>query len=141
MSISTSKSRAMAKIAIDLAARVAVEIGRGADRTCASAQALDQQFLGAGIVGEPLLRKDAKLDIHGPGVVARELFDRVKADHADAGIEFDMGAHMHGALRDAALQRPLAARVNVLDGEIALGGRGFPHGFGDGAFLDHGNDP
>ncbi len=118
------------------AARVGVEIRHRADGPRAAAQALDQQFLGAGIVGEPLLRKHAQFDIHRPSVVARELFDRFEADHANARIEFDMGAHVHGAMRDAALQRPPAPRVNVLDGEVALGGRGFPNGFGDGAFLD-----
>ena len=137
MSISTSKSRAMAKMRSIWPRGSAVEIGRGADRACAPAQALDQQFLGAGIIGEPLLRKDAEFDIDRPGVIARKLLDRLEPDHADARIEFDMGAHMHGALRDAALQRPLAARVNVLDREIALGRGGLPDGFGDGALLDH----
>ena len=56
---------------VDLAARVGVEIGNGADRPRAPAQALDQQFLGAGIVGEPFLREDAHFYIHRPGMVAR----------------------------------------------------------------------
>ena len=84
--------------AVDLAARVGVEIGHGADRSRAAAQALDQQFLGAGIVGEPFLRKHAELEIDRPGIVARELADRFETDHADAGIEFDMGAHAHRAM-------------------------------------------
>ncbi len=54
-----------------------------------------------------------------PGVIARQLLDRVEPDHADARIKLDMGAHMHGAVADAALQRLLAARVDVLDGEVA----------------------
>ncbi len=82
------------------------------------------------------MREHAQFHIHRPGIVARELFDRFEPDHADTRIEFDMGAHAHRALRDAALESSLAPRVNVLDGKIALGGRGFAHGFGDGAFLD-----
>ena len=136
MSISASYSRAICEDAIDLAARVGVEIRRRADRARAAAQALDQQFLGAGIVDQPLLRKHAEFDIDAPGVIARQLLDRVEADHADTRIELDMGAHMHGAVADAALQRLLAARVDILDGELLLGRCGDPDGLGDRAFLD-----
>ena len=121
---------------VDLTARVAVEIRHRADRPRAAAQALDQELFGAGIVGEPFLREHTQLDVHRPGMVAREPLDRFEPDHADAGIEFDVGAHAHRALRDATLQRALAAVVNVLDRKIALGGRGFPNRFRDGAFLD-----
>ena len=44
---------------VDLAARVAVEIRNGADRSRTPAQAFDQEFLCAGIVGEPFLREHA----------------------------------------------------------------------------------
>ena len=64
------------------------------------------------------------------------MFDRVEADQADAGIELDMGAHMHGAVADAALQRLAAARVNVLDRELLLGRRGDANGLRDRALLD-----
>src|SRR5271167_4904981 len=88
------------KYPIDLRARVGVEIRRRADRTRAPTQTRDQQFLGAGIIGKPLLRENAQFDIHGPGVVARELLDRFETDHSDARIDLDMRAHVHGALRD-----------------------------------------
>ncbi len=121
---------------IDLAARIGVEIRHGADRPRAAAQALDQQFFGAGIVGEPLLRENAQFDVDRPGVIARELVDRFEPDHSNSRIKLDMGTHAHRALRDAAFQGPPAPRIDVFDGEAALGGRGFPDGFGDGAFLD-----
>ncbi len=124
------------KDAVDLRARVGVEIGRSPDRPRAAAQAFDQQFLGAGIVGEALLRKHAEFDIDRPGIVPRQLADGVEADHADPGIELDMGAHAHRAVRAAALQRPPRPRIDIFDGEIALDGRGFPDGFRDGALLD-----
>ena len=122
--------------AIDLAARVAVEIRRRADRARAAAQALDQQLVGAGIVDQPLLRKHAEFDIDAPGVVTRQLLDRVEADHADTRIELDMGAHMHGTVADAALERLFASRENILDGELLFGRRGDPHRLGDRALLD-----
>src|SRR5271169_4352871 len=96
------------KYTVDLAARVAVEIRHGADRPRAAAQALDQELFGAGSVGQPFLRKHAQLDVHRPGMVAGALLDRIEADHADARIEFYMGAHPRRAMRDAALQGALA---------------------------------
>ena len=45
--------------AIDLAARIGVEIRNGADGPRTAPQALDQKFFRAGIVGEPFLRKHA----------------------------------------------------------------------------------
>ena len=124
------------KDAIDLRTRIGVEIRRGADGPRAAAQAFDQEFLGAGIVSEAFLRKHAELHVHRPGVVARQPADCLEAGHADAGIEFDMGAHAHRAVRNAALKRVLCSRVNVFGGEVALGSRGDPHRFRDGALLD-----
>ena len=96
----------------------------------------DQQFFGAGIVGHPLLRKHAEFDIDRPGIVARQLLDRLKSDQSDAGVQFDMGPHPHRAMRNATLQRLSASRIDVLDGEAALGRRGFANGLGDRALLE-----
>src|SRR5882724_6411082 len=74
--------------------------------------------------------------IDRPGIVTCELLDRLKADHSYSRIKLDMGAHPHGALRDAAFQRLPAAPINVLDGEAALRGGGLPHSLGDGALFD-----
>ncbi len=122
--------------AVDLCLRIGVEIRRSTNGPRAAAQAFDQEFLGAGIVGEAFLRKYAELDIDRPGIVTRDLADGLEAGHADAGIKLDMGAHAHRAMRDAALQRLLRPCIDVLGGEIALGGGGHTDGFGDGAFLD-----
>ena len=67
---------------------------------------------------------------------AFSLLDRFEADRADARIEFDVGPHPHRAMSDAAFQGALAAPINVLDREVAFGGRGFTDGFGDRALFD-----
>src|ERR1700759_5444590 len=69
-------------------------------------------------------------------MVARELLDRVESDHTDAWIELDMGAHTHRAMGDTTFQRAFAARVNVLDGEVAFGRRGFLDSFRDRALFN-----
>ncbi len=50
----------------DLALGIGVGIGTAADHVAAVAQRRDQQFLGAGIVGQPLLRKHAERQIDAP---------------------------------------------------------------------------
>src|SRR5947209_7942955 len=92
------------KNAVDLAARIGIDVGDGADRIRAAPQPLDQELFGAGIIGEALLRKDADFEIDSPGIVAREFLDRIETDHLYAGIELDMRAHAHRAVLDAALK-------------------------------------
>ena len=46
-----------------------------------------------------------------------------------------MGAHPRGAMHDGALDHPRAARVNVLDGEVALHGRDRADGLADAAMV------
>jgi hypothetical protein len=122
--------------AVDLLARIGVEIGHGTDGADAAAQTFDQKLLRAGIVGQPFLGKDAELDIQSPRIVARQLLDGLEPDHADAGIKLHMRAHARRPVRNAALQGLLAARINVLDREISLGARGLPDRLGDGTLLD-----
>ena len=55
-----------------------------------------------------------------PGIIALQRLDRLEAAQADARIDLDMGAHARGAVNDRALEHPGAARIDVLDGEIAL---------------------
>src|SRR5262249_60724677 len=82
---------------------------------------LHQQFLGARIVGEALLRKGANLQIDRPLVIALEPAYGVEALEPDARIDFDMGAHAGRALDDGFLQGALRAGVNVRLGEGTLG--------------------
>src|SRR5579872_1217969 len=124
------------KNAIDLLARVGVEIGHRPDRARTAAQPLDQKLFRTGIVGHSLLRKDADFDVDAPGIIAGELFDRLQPDQADAGIELHMGTHPHRAVRYAALQRLLSPCIDILRRESALGRGGFANGFRNGALLD-----
>ena len=82
---------------------------------------LDQQLLGAGIVGQAFLREHADLEVERPGVIALERAYGVKAVEPDARIDLDMGAHARRALDDGFLQRALRARMDVGLGEGALG--------------------
>ena len=50
----------------DLRVRVGVHVGTAADQLGAVAQRRDQQFLGAGIVGQAFLRKHADREIDAP---------------------------------------------------------------------------
>ena len=64
------------------------------------------------------------------------MLDRVEADHTDPRVELNVSAHTHRAMGDAAFQRPLAARVNVLAREVAFGRGGFPDRFRNGALFN-----
>ena len=107
MSMSTSNSRASSKMRSDLAGLVGVVARRGADHLGAALQALDQQLVGAGIVGQAFLRKDADLDVDRPSVVGDQRLHALEAAHADAGIDLDLRAHARRAVHDALLQRVL----------------------------------
>src|SRR5947209_18613044 len=121
--------------AVDLPAWIGIDIGSRADRLGAAPQARDQQLFRTRIVGEPLLRKDTDFDVDPPGIVARKLLDRIEADQLYSGIELDMRAHAHRAVHDAALQRLLRTRIDVLDRESAFRRSGLAHRFGDGTLF------
>ena len=95
----------------DLRIRVGVGVGTAADQVGAVAQRRDQQFLGAGIVGQPLLRKGADRKIERPGIVALQRLDRLKAAQADARIDLDMGAHARGAINGSRVSITRAPRA------------------------------
>ena len=105
----------------NLRRRIGVGVGAAADDVGALLAGLDQQFLGAGIVGQALLREHADLEVERPGVIALEGAYGVEAVEADARVDLDMGAHARRALDDGFLQGALRARVDVGLGEGALG--------------------
>src|SRR5262245_23710541 len=107
----------------DLRLGIGVGIGAAADQVGALLASRDQKLVGAGIVGQALLRKDADLQVDGPGIIALERAHGVKAVEADAGIDLHMGAHSRRAMYDRLLQRPLRARMDVGLRERALSAR------------------
>ena len=119
----------------DLRIRIGVHIGAAADQIGAVAQRGDQQFLGAGIVGQAFLRKGADREIERPGIIALQRLDRLKAAQADARVDLDMGAHARGAVHDRALDHAGAAGIDVLDGEIALHRGDRADGIADAAMV------
>src|SRR6195256_2719885 len=119
----------------DLRVGIGVHIGAAADQIAAVAQRRDQQLLGAGIVGQAFLGKDTDREINGPGVVALERLDGGKAAQSDARVDLDMGPHPRGAGNDGALDHAGAARIDILDREVALHGGDGANGFADAAMV------
>ena len=119
----------------ELRHRVGVHVRTTADQIAAIAQGGDQKLLGAVIVGEPLLRKDADRKIDRPGVVALEHLDRLNAAQSDARIDLDMGPHPRGAVNDGALEHAGAAGIDVLDREVALHAGDGANGLIDAAVI------
>ena len=111
--------------AVDLARRIGVDIGRAADHAAAAIERFDHQLVGAGIVEQPFLRKDADLKVDRPGIFLDQRQHALEAAQADAGIDFQMRAHMGRALQDRLLQRARRAGVDVLGREAGLGLGGF----------------
>src|SRR5579883_3048742 len=109
---------------VDLPARIAVDIGNGAECAGTSTQSLDQQLLRTGIVEETLLRKGANLDVDRPCIISGELQDGVETTETDARIDLDVSPHQHRAIENAFFQRALCSCVDILFGEGALGSSG-----------------
>ena len=101
---------------------IGVHIGTAADQVAAIAQRVDQEFLGAGIVGEAFLRKHAQTEIDRPGIIALQRLQRRKTAQPDARVDLDMRAHPRGAGDNRAVQHPGAALIDVVNGKIALHG-------------------
>jgi len=91
--------------AVDLSVRIAVGIRCRADDAAAAPQGLDHQRIGARIVEQPFLRKDADLDVDCPPVFFDQRPDPFETAQADAGIDFELRAHMRGAVQDRFLER------------------------------------
>jgi hypothetical protein len=99
----------------DLRRAVAVVARRAADDARTAAQRLDQQLVGAGIVRQAFLWKDADLDVDRSVVLGDERCDRFVAAHADARVHLHLGAHARRAMQDALLERARRARAHVFD--------------------------
>src|SRR5262249_17401800 len=94
------------------------------------------QLVGAGIVEQALLRKDADLDVDRPFVFVDQWPHAFEAAQPDAGIDLELGAHVGRAVEDAFLERALGALVDVLRRERLLGLRDFPDRFLEVALVD-----
>ena len=121
--------------AVDLARRIAVDIGRAADHAAAALEPLDQKFVGAGIVEQAFLRKHAKLQVDRPGIFLDQRQHAFEPAQADARIDLDMGAHVRGALQDRLLQRAHGAGVHVFRRESGLGLGSFGNGLVEVALV------
>ena len=97
--------------AVDLAVRIAVGIGRGADHAAAAVERLDHQLVGAGIVEQPLLRKDADLEIDRPGVFLDQRQHAFEPAQPDAGIDLEMRAHVRRAVAGSPFSSVRLARA------------------------------
>src|SRR5580658_8434004 len=105
----------------NLSVRIAIGIGTAADEVGALLARRDEKLLGARIVEQPFLRKNTDFDVDRPGVVLLEPPDGAEPFEPDARVDFDMGAHAHGALQDRPFQRAAGALINVVFAERALG--------------------
>ncbi len=106
--------------AVDLRRPVAIVAGRAADGPRAIVHAGDQVDVGLGHAAPAFLDEHAQIQIDRPGIVLRQLLQRLEAFHADIGVDLDMGAHMGDAVDQQGFQRGFGARVDVLDGEAGL---------------------
>src|SRR6516164_10614098 len=111
------------KDARDLSVWIDVGIGTAADEIGALLARLDQQFLGAWIVQQAFLRKNADLDVDRPGVVLLEPGNGMKSLEAYSRIDLDMGAHAQGALQDRLLQGARGAPIDLVLAERSFGSR------------------
>src|SRR5258708_30862324 len=85
----------------DLLRSVRVVARRCANDPCTPAQPFNEQFLRARDISQPVLGKDANLQIDGPPVVIAVLFDRVYSSHPDPGIDLHLRSYMRRAAKDA----------------------------------------
>ena len=121
--------------ALDLAGAVGVVARRAADHLGAALQRLDQQFVGAGIVGQAFLREHADLDVDRPLVVGDQRLHASKPRMPMPGSTSTcvrmrvVPCTMHCS----SVSR--GARVHVLDRHVLLERRDADHGAERGALL------
>ena len=107
----------------DLAVRIAVGVGAAADQIGALLPGLDQQFLGAGIVSQALLREDADLEIDRPGDSrALSRWRRAKLASPMRGSTSTWVRICVVPCRIAFSSVRSRARIDIVLGEVALGG-------------------
>ena len=83
-------------------------------------QRRDQVGVALGHTGPAFLQENAELEIDAPGVILRELLERIDALQPDIGIDLHMGAHGGAAMGDRSLKRRARAPVHILDREPRL---------------------
>ena len=108
--------------AVDLAGVIEVVVGRRADHMSTHLQPLDQGGIGRRRRRQSLLREDAEFEIDRPGVVFRQLLQRLDALDAHWCIDLDVGADACRPVLEAAFQRRLSALIDVLDRKACLDG-------------------
>ncbi len=113
----------------DVLVGVRVGVGAAADQIGAPGAGRHQQLLRARVVDQPLLREDADLQVERPGVLSLQLRHGLEAAQANARVDLDVGAHVHGAVEDRLLQRAAGAGDDVILGEGPLCARGLGDGF------------
>ena len=111
----------------DLAGMIGVIARRAADRLGAALQCRDQQLVGAGIIGQPVLRENADLDVDRPAVIGDQRLHGFEAAHSVAGIDLDLGAHARRPVEDALGQGALGAGAHILHREARLQRRDLSH--------------
>ena len=74
---------------------------------------MDEVFVGARHARPAFLQEDARLDVDRPRVVLAQLLDRVEADEADVGVDFDLSAHVRDAVQQALLDGRSRPGVDV----------------------------
>ena len=111
----------------DLTGVVSVVSRRAPDSSSAAFQRFDQQFVGAGIIGQPVLRKDADFDVDGPPVRGNKRLHSFKSAQPDGGVDLDLRAHPRRAVEDALGKRTFCPGAHILDGKAAFQRRNLFH--------------
>jgi hypothetical protein len=111
----------------DLTGMVGVVSRRAADNSGAAFQRFGQQLLGAGIIGQPVLRKNADFDVDGPPIIGSQRLHSLKSAQPDSGIDLDLGAHSRRAVENALGERTLRPGAQILDGKAAFQRRDLLH--------------
>ena len=107
--------------AINLPRRITIGVRRAAYHAAAAFERLHHQLVRARIVEQALLREDADIKVDRPGIFLDQWHHTFEAAQPDAGIHFQVRAHMRRALKDRLFQRALRARIYIFRRERQLG--------------------
>ena len=99
---------------VDLAVRITVRIGGGADNLAATLERIHHQFVRPRIVEHALLGEYADLDVDRPTIFVDQAQDAFEPTQADAGVDLELRAHVGGPVDDAFLERLGSALAHVL---------------------------
>ena len=92
----------------DMLDRLGVGVWTAADQVGAGLTRLHQQRFRPRIVEQAFLREDADGKVDGPPIAACQLAHGTQTLQADAWVDLDVGAHVHGPGEDGAFQGRLA---------------------------------